>query len=340
MAAADTTPPEPTPPWFELLLELRERRIAAIKELQNLRDSVVFVLWNLDELKREDYFTLADMLEDESPSKNVDLIVVSPGGSGEAGFRIGHAFQQWTERRSLSLRVIVPLYAKSAATILALGAHQIVMGLHSEIGPIDPQIPTYDRARERWRYIPAMAVLDGLKLVSEFIEKIPEMSKFFEEIVKNERLTLEDLGLLERMRESGKQYGESLLLGGMIKNKKTARETVERLSDYYKYHGHPIDAFEAEQELKLNVDHSHGAEWKVIRRLRDEFQEFVGKPDIIPGALVTTAVETASLRQWRSVPLQQGQPILLHQVSDERMAIRESWMSAGRMGGFAGTQRP
>ena len=38
------------------------------------------------------------------------------------------------------IRALVPLQAKSAATIIALGCDEIVMGRHSELGPIDPQI--------------------------------------------------------------------------------------------------------------------------------------------------------------------------------------------------------
>src|SRR6185312_469162 len=36
--------------------------------------------------------------------------------------------------------VVVPEMAKSAATILALGAGEIVMGPTSDLGPIDPQL--------------------------------------------------------------------------------------------------------------------------------------------------------------------------------------------------------
>lgn len=294
------------PIWLAKVLEKRQRRISAIREIERLRDSVVFVLWNLDELKRDDFFTLADTLEEENPEKDVDLVVLSPGGSGEAGYRIGHSFQQWTKRKELSFRVLVPLYAKSAATILALGANEIVMGLHSEIGPIDPQIPKYDQARERWRYIPAMSVFDGLKLVSEYIHKIPQMSKFFEELVKNERLGLDDLGLLERARESGKQYGENLLVDGMLTDRKLARGTVERLSDYYKFHGHPIDAYEAEGVLKLKVHHATSQEWSALKLLRDEFQDFVGHPGSIPGLVVVSAVETKNLRSWRYIPTEEN----------------------------------
>ena len=299
---------QPTPRWLELLLKMRHRRVEIIKKLEKVRNSNVIIFWNLDELKQEDFFTLADFLEIESPDKNIDLVLLSPGGNGEAGYRIGHAYQQWARNRDLSFRVIIPLYAKSAATILALGAHEIVMGLHSEIGPIDLQIPKLDATGKRWRYVPAMAVMDGLKLVGEHIERLPAMSQFFEEILGKEHLTLDELGLLERGRESGKQYAELLLMGGMLPDQDVARTTAERLADYYKFHGHPIDAFDAEQALNLRISHSGGREWQIIKELRDELQAFAGQPDIIPGAMVTSLVESAELRSWRYEALNHPAP--------------------------------
>ena len=48
-----------------------------------------------------------------------------------------------------TLRVIVPDYAKSAGTLIALGADRIVMGETSELGPIDPQITLSDGSGNR-----------------------------------------------------------------------------------------------------------------------------------------------------------------------------------------------
>jgi len=290
---------------LDVLLEMRQTRIDILRELQEERNSFIFVFWNMDEIKQADFFTLTDMLEKENPSQDIELIVLSPGGNGEAGYRIGHSFQKWAKKRNLAFKVIIPQYAMSAATILSLGVTELIMGLQSQIGPIDPQIPKYDRLRGQWRYIPAMAVIDGLKLISEYLNKIPTMSNFFEEIVKNEKLTLDDLGILERLRESGKQYGEALLKGGMMPDEKVARKTVEHLSDYYKFHGHPIDAFEAEEELKLNVRYCEGDEWSKIKAVRDLYNEFVGQAGLLPGAMISSAIETVNFRQWRFYPLEQ-----------------------------------
>lgn len=295
------TEPTQSPDWLEVMLDMRQRRVRAIQDLAKLRGTKVFVFWNLDELKNADFFMLADLLEEEAPTQDIDLVLLSPGGSGEAGYRIGHAFQQWANRQGTKFRVLIPLYAKSAATILALGAHEIVMGLHSELGPIDPQFLKYDSARDRYRYVPAMAVMDGLKLVGEYIKQLPGMSRFFEEVLQNERLSLDEFGLLERARESGKQYGQTLLEGAMIPDSDAARSIAERLTDYYKFHGHPIDAFDAEKHLGLQIKHCSGDAWVVLKALRNEFQAFVGQPGIIPGVIVVSAAETDSLRSWRHV---------------------------------------
>src|SRR5439155_25941589 len=42
------------------------------------------------------------------------------------------------------LRVIVPDFAKSAGTLMALGADKIIMSDTSELGPIDPQVKRND----------------------------------------------------------------------------------------------------------------------------------------------------------------------------------------------------
>lgn len=267
---------------IDLLMEMRKKRANALRKLEEMRESKIFVLWTIEDLKQKDFFTLIDILEEEAPDTDIDLIILSHGGSGETGYRIGHTFQGWARRKDKMFRVIIPLYAKSAATILALGANEIVMGLPSEIGPIDPQIPKYDQQRREWRYIPALAVLDGLKLVSEHIQKIQAMSRFFEEIVRNENLSLTDLGLLERMRESGKQYAVTLLSEGMELEESEARKVSERLTDYYKYHGHPIDMFEANNDLALKVKYSEGKEWEAIKRVRDEFQSFCWTTRVSP----------------------------------------------------------
>lgn len=66
----------------------------------------------------------------------LDLILHSPGGDAEATASIVH----YLRKKYSDIRVFVPLAAMSAATMWALAADRIVMGKHSQLGPIDPQL--------------------------------------------------------------------------------------------------------------------------------------------------------------------------------------------------------
>jgi hypothetical protein len=66
----------------------------------------------------------------------LDLILHSPGGSLEAAEQI----VQYLRSKYKHIRAIVPQNAMSAATMIACAADEIVLGKHSAIGPIDPQI--------------------------------------------------------------------------------------------------------------------------------------------------------------------------------------------------------
>lgn len=67
---------------------------------------------------------------------NLDLVIHSPGGSGEAA----RSIVQYLRTKFDDIRVFVPLAAMSAATMIALAGDKIVMGKHSQLGPIDPQL--------------------------------------------------------------------------------------------------------------------------------------------------------------------------------------------------------
>jgi len=65
----------------------------------------------------------------------LDLYLHSPGGSPDAVEQICAYLRTQFDH----IRAIVPLNAMSAATMIALSADEILMGAHSQLGPIDPQ---------------------------------------------------------------------------------------------------------------------------------------------------------------------------------------------------------
>ena len=83
----------------------------------------------------------------------LDIIVHSPGGSAETA----ESIVSYLRKRFEHIRAIVPLAAMSAATMIVLSADEIVMGKHSQLGPIDPQFVI--TTPEGPRSAPAKAIL-------------------------------------------------------------------------------------------------------------------------------------------------------------------------------------
>jgi hypothetical protein len=76
--------------------------------------------------------------------KPVGILLHSPGGLAEEAYKIMRLFQRRTE----DVSVIVPHYAKSAATLMALAGKKIFMGRDAELGPLDVQF--WDTDKEGW----------------------------------------------------------------------------------------------------------------------------------------------------------------------------------------------
>lgn len=71
----------------------------------------------------------------------VCLVLESPGGDIQAAYLIVRELR----RRFKQLRVFVPMFAKSAATLICLSAEELVLGELGELGPLDAQISEKQR---------------------------------------------------------------------------------------------------------------------------------------------------------------------------------------------------
>jgi len=75
----------------------------------------------------------------------VDVIIHSPGGEMSSSFKATLIFQ------ALDYISVVPKYAKSGATLFSLGGKEIIMGKWAELGPLDPQVTSFNTERKYWR---------------------------------------------------------------------------------------------------------------------------------------------------------------------------------------------
>lgn len=72
--------------------------------------------------------------------KNVSLILSTYGGNPDAAYRIARNLQENYKR----FTVLLAGRCKSAGTLLVVGAHEIVMTAHAELGPLDVQVGKKD----------------------------------------------------------------------------------------------------------------------------------------------------------------------------------------------------
>ena len=163
----------------------------------------------------------------EPKKQDILLIVQSSGGRIEPAYLISKTCKKLAKEKFI---VVVPRRAKSAATLLALGADQIHMGLMSELGPIDPQINGY----------PALGLTNALNKVSELSEKFPKSAEMWSKYL-GEKLDLNDLGYFDRVSESAAQYAERLMHGKLLPDGKTAATLASHFVNHYKDHSFVID---------------------------------------------------------------------------------------------------
>lgn len=98
------------------------------------------------------------------PGGQLDLILHTPGGVAEATASLVH----YLRGRYDDIRVFVPIAAMSAGTMWALSGNRLVMGSHSQLGPIDPQMLSGNR------FVPARAIVEQFDKAKEEIAREPQ----------------------------------------------------------------------------------------------------------------------------------------------------------------------
>jgi len=155
--------------------------------------------------------------------------------------------------RASEFRVIIPEYAKSAATLIALAGDSILMAPTSELGPIDPQLfgPGPGGA---FFQTSAQSFLDEFKKIKREVQETGELSPAYFPLL--EGLNLGFIGMCRNLIERSQQFAEKCLKYSMCKDdEEKAQKIAEELCDAKKWltHGVVIDAQEA-QKLGIKVE--------------------------------------------------------------------------------------
>lgn len=221
-------------------------------------------------LQNADIVNLTRVFRHEAGLTGIDLILNSPGGQPEAAEKVIMTLRHFFND---DFRVIVPETAKSAATIVALGADEIVMGYCSELGPIDPQMFVPDE-HGRGVFRSAHAIIQS---VDAYVEKMHAAIKAKEPFEGFLRLLdfRPDLAFVEECRLAHKlsqEIATRWLKQKMLRaDQAKAERTAQALSraDRLFSHGRSIDHLYAKDELGLNVKYVAPDDplWKLIWEL-------------------------------------------------------------------------
>ena len=108
----------------------------------------------------DDLLPISDQLGNLKGDK-IDIILETPGGSAE----VAEDIVKFIRSRFNEVGIIIPGYAKSAGTIMAMAGDEILLEPISALGPIDAQII------HGGKRFSAHAFLQGLKKIKEEVEK-------------------------------------------------------------------------------------------------------------------------------------------------------------------------
>lgn len=160
-----------------------------------------------------------DLVYDADADTDLHLMLHSPGGDGETAVRITRAAQA----RCKEMTVIVPDLAKSAATLIAVGAHQILMGPASDLGPIDPQFRLSDGD-----IVAAKDIIAAVDKAVGNVKESPDTAQFYAALLSNID------ALVLQQSQSALDGTDELLMEDLRSNPDRSTEAVQKLSESLK----------------------------------------------------------------------------------------------------------
>ena len=320
-------PPPASPPPPPTAKTSKEKRIELIEALQKERWTYVIsyvtnTRANLEtqmamDSIRKVYDHLQFLTKPKDDAK-IDLFLHSNGGDGTVPWRLVTLIRE----RANKFSVLVPHKAFSAATLTALGAHEIAMHPMGMLGPTDPTVTNSFNPPDPVR--PGQNLGISVEDVTAYIALIKEDAgiQHEDELVQAFKILAEKvhplaLGNVKRSLSQSRMMARKLLALHMSKtaDEHAIEEIVDNLTSKLFYHGHPINRKEAKEQvgLKTVVDPPTKVEelmWDLYLEYESEMKleepfnqvfEFLAQIPNVTAAGATTPPATAKLAYVESV---------------------------------------
>lgn len=125
---------------IEKVEDKRDSRVILLMHRQETMSLIGFpVVRYIDINDSEEVLRAIEMTDSETP---IDLVLHTPGGLVLAATQIARAIR----KRKGVVRAIVPHYAMSGGTLIAMACDEVIMSPHAVLGPVDPQLGQFPAA--------------------------------------------------------------------------------------------------------------------------------------------------------------------------------------------------
>ena len=271
-------------PLYSGDLLVRRTRMRLIRKIETLRDSRVIVYYTGDR-RHQEIRIASDIhpfffkhLQRIGEVGKIDLFLYSPGGITMAGYGLVSLVREFCKE----FNVIIPFRALSCATLISIGANEVIMTKNAMLSPIDPSVqhplaPTVDLGQGP-KIVP-VNVEDAISFINLAKEEgglkdDSSLSKVFE------RLSTEvhplTLGAVARSREQIGFLAQSLLEYHM-KDKDRIEKIVKTLTRERFSHQYLISRREAKETLDLNIKDAEQNEElnKTVLALHDQYDDLL-----------------------------------------------------------------
>ncbi|CUU10605.1 Serine dehydrogenase proteinase [Armatimonadetes bacterium GBS] len=275
--------PQQTPLYYALHAERYQRR-ELIRQVQALTGRKLMVYFTNamrpdSAIDQRDVVPFQEMIYDclNHSESDVDLLIQSSGGDIDAAEKIVSLIRG----QVASLRVIVSERAKSAATLIALAADEILMSDTSELGPIDPQV-VVQTATGQPVMRPAQSFLDGLKRILQETQQAGVLNPAYYPILSHLDPALIDFceKAIARSKQFARRWLEQHMCAGDVQK---AESIARQLCDVERYasHGAVINYEEAQaMGLKVNYVRTNEPLWEAIWRLHTAYEVFIHRTQL------------------------------------------------------------
>ncbi len=262
----------------------REKRLELIRQIEASRGSRLISYVTGDrapfttQIAEDAVRVLRRQLDILGRSDKLDLFLYSRGGDMVAPLRIVGLLREHCDR----FGVLVPYRAHSAATSIALGADEIVMGKSGELSPVDtttghPFNPRDPQQPDKMLPISVEDVTSYFLLAREQAAiRDEQMVTVFNELAN--KINPLALGNVYRAYRMARMVAEKLLGLHMDtrKDKKEIQDIVEHLTEKLCIHVYPIMRAEAETEIGLKItkpdDNLESMMWSLYEDYEEELQ--------------------------------------------------------------------